>query len=466
VTVAPKPDAVAIAEQVRGGHRKATDVARAALETIDAGDGAINSFTSVLAARARRDAQEVDELVAAGDDPGPLAGVPFAVKNLFDVAGEVTLAGSRINANDEEADHDATAVRLMTEAGAILVGALNMDEFAYGFTTENTHYGPCHNPHDLDRVAGGSSGGSGAAVAAGFVPLALGSDTNGSVRVPAALCGVFGLKPTYGRISRAGMFPFCPSLDHVGILGRSVRDLAVTFDVLQGHDRDDPASTTRAAEPTAGSLDQGIEGLRLAVADGYFARGGRPEALSAVTSLADALGVEERLTIPEAARARSAAMVITAGEGAQLHLADLRRRAADFDPMTRDRFLAGALVPASAYLMAQRFRRWFRAEVARVLASTDVLLAPTTPFPAPLIGQREAVVDGESVATQPYLGCYTQPLSFIGLPVISVPVVGAGLPLGVQLVAAPYREAALVRVAAELERRGLCRAAEAAPPWT
>ncbi|MDQ6617548.1 MAG: AtzE family amidohydrolase [Actinomycetota bacterium] len=453
-------DGVTIAGLVRGGEIKATDVAEQALHSIAAGDGEVNSFTSVLAERARRDAHRVDAQVAAGLDPGPLAGVPVAVKNLFDVAGEVTLAGSRINQERPPARADAAALARLTEAGAVLVGSLNMDEYAYGFTTENSHYGPCRNPHDLTRVAGGSSGGSGAAVAADFVPLTLGSDTNGSVRIPAALCGVFGLKPTYGRISRRGMFPFCSSLDHVGVLARSVRDLAVSFDVLRGHDPEDPATRSRRVEPTAGRVDL----LRLAVADDYFARGGTPEAFEAVAAVAEALGIDRRVTIPEAGRARSAAMVITASEGADLHRQNLRTRPGEFDPMTRDRFLAGALVPASAYLIAQRFRRWFRAEVGRVLETADVVVAPATPFPAPLIGQREAVVEGETVLTQPYLGCYTQPLSFVGLPVISVPVGDRGLPLGVQLIAAPYREAVLFRVAAELERRGVCTA-PVARPW-
>ncbi len=479
-TPGPPPDGVATAAAVRAGSVRAAAVAEQALAAIAAGDGEINSFTSVLAERARADAARVDAVVAGGRDPGPLAGVPVAVKNLFDIAGIVTVAGSRISAEDPPAVADAPVITRLCDAGAVLVGALNMDEYAYGFTTENSHYGACHNPHDRARVAGGSSGGSGAAVAAGFVPLAMGSDTNGSVRVPATLCGVFGLKPTFGRITRRGMYPFCPSLDHVGLLARSVRDLAVSFDALQGHDPLDPASSARAPEPTTGGLVRGIEGLRLAVADGYFARGGLPEAHQAVTELAEALGVHRRITIPEAGRARSAAMVITASEGAHVHRADLRRRAQDFDPMTRDRFLAGALVPASAYLLAQRFRRWYQAEVTRALTGTDVFLAPATPFPAPLIGQREVVVDGETVLTQPYLGCFTQPLSFIGLPVVTVPVLlaashdgdadgrgrgGSGLPLGVQLVAAPFREAALLRVAAELERRGVCRVVAPVPSW-
>ena len=275
-------DGLAIVAQVRSGARRALDVTEETLATIAAGDDAINSFTSVFADRARREAARVDAVIAAGEDPGPLAGIPFAVKNLFDVAGEVTVSGSSISRADPPATNDAAAVAGMVGAGAVLVGALNMDEYAYGFTTENSHYGPCRNPHDLARVAGGSSGGSGAAVAAGFVPLSLGSDTNGSVRVPAALCGIFGLKPTYGRLSRRGMYPFCGSLDHVGVLARSVRDLAISFDVLHGHDPGDPVTSTRARQPISGALGDGISGLRIAVLGDYFARGATAEALAVV----------------------------------------------------------------------------------------------------------------------------------------------------------------------------------------
>ena len=451
-------DGWAIAELVRAGVTTAAAAAEHALAMIEAGDDKVNSFTAVHHVRARSDAGRVDALVGAGHDPGPLAGVPFAVKNLFDVVGRVTVAGSRISRDDPPATSDAEAVARMCRAGAVLVGSLNMDEYAYGFTTENSHYGPCRNPHDLSRVAGGSSGGSGAAVAAGFVPISLGSDTNGSVRVPAALCGVFGLKPTYGRISRRGMYPFCGSLDHVGVLARSVRDLAASYDVLHGPDPADPVTSGVPPAPVTPALDEGVDGLQLAVLGDYFARGATEASLAAVAMVAATLGIDREVAFADAARARSAAMIITACEGAERHRSDLRTRAREFDPMTRDRFLAGALLPAGAYLTAQRFRRWFRNEVSTVLESVDVVVAPTTPFPAPQIGQREAVVDGETVPTQAYLGCFTQPLSFIGLPVVSVPVAAGAegaLPLGVQLVAAPHREALLVRVAAELERRGV-----------
>jgi len=452
-------DGLGIATAVRAGRLTARDVAEAALAQITARDPSVNAFTTVLAEQARADADRVDAAVAGGRDPGPLAGLPFAVKNLFDVAGITTRAGSKIHAERPPAARDATAVTALRRAGAVLLGALNMDEYAYGFTTENAHYGPTRNPHDPTRVAGGSSGGSGAAVGAGLVPLTLGSDTNGSVRVPAALCGVFGLKPTYGRVSRAGSVPFAASFDHVGVLGRSVRDVTAALDVVQGADPEDPVCSTRPAVPCLPRLTDGIDGLRIAVLDGHFARGGEPEAFAAVAVAAAALGVSRRATIPEAHRARAAAMVITACEGAAVHLDDLMTRPHDFDPLTRDRFLAGALVPGVVYQQAQRFRAWYRARVAELFREVDVLLAPTTPCPAPRIGQDKMVLDGVEVLTRSNLGVYTRPLSFVGLPVLSVPVGRVGsLPLGVQIIGSPFGEAHVLRVGARLEARGVAAA--------
>jgi len=276
-----------------------------------------------------------------------LAGVPFAVKNLFDVAGIATLAGSKIEASAAPARRDAVLLRRLEAEGAVLVGALNMDEYAYGFTTENSHAGACHNPHDLARISGGSSGGSAAAVAAGQVPLTLGSDTNGSIRVPSSLCGTYGLKPTYGRLPRTGSYPFVASLDHLGPFARSVADLALCYDVLQGPDADDPACAQRSIEPTAHQLDRGAAGLRVAVLGGWFREMAHAEALTAVDRVAEALGTSRLVDLPEVQRARAAAFLITAAEGGALHLSDLRQRAHDFDPHTRDRFLANALVPAA-----------------------------------------------------------------------------------------------------------------------
>ncbi|MEH2307135.1 AtzE family amidohydrolase [Nostoc sp.] len=452
-------DAVSIAAAVREGKVSAVDVTKAALARIATRNHLFNCFTTITAETALIDAARIDEEIAQGNNPGLLVGVPFAVKNLFDIAGFTTLVGSKINAENPAASLDATAVAKLKQAGAVLVGALNMDEYAYGFVTENSHYGATHNPHDLQRVAGGSSGGSAAAVAAGLVPLTLGSDTNGSIRVPAALCGVFGFKPTYGRLSRAGVALFSSSFDHIGPFARSVQDIATVFDVLQGEDDRDPICTKRPPELVLPQLKQDISDIRIAIAADYFTQGAELEALAAVQKVADALNVTQYVTIPEAHRARAAAFVITASEGANLHLDNLRLRPQDFDPATRDRFLAGALIPSSWYLQAQRFRKWYRDRVRQVFQNVDIILAPTTPISAPLIGQETMILDGEEILVRPHLGLFTQPLSFIGLPVLSVPIQRPNaLPLGVQLIAAPYNEALILRVAAALQTKGIVAA--------
>ncbi|MDJ0775813.1 MAG: AtzE family amidohydrolase [Mastigocoleus sp. MO_167.B18] len=456
-------DAIATADAVRNGKISAVEVTQAALNRITARQQELNCFTEVTATAALADAKRIDEEIAAGKDPGMLTGVPFAVKNLYDIAGLTTLAGAKINAENPPATQDATAIAKLKQAGAILVGALNMDEYAYGFVTENFHYGATHNPHDLKRIAGGSSGGSAAAVAGGLVPLTLGSDTNGSIRVPAALCGIFGFKPTYGRLSRAGVALFSSSLDHVGPFARSVRDIATVFDLLQGEDEGDPICTKHPPVETRNliSRNTNIDDIKIAIADDYFTKKAAPEALEAVHHVAKALNVSERVTIPEAERARAAAYIITASEGSNLHLDDLRKRPQDFDPATRDRFLAGALIPGSWYIQAQRFRTWYRDRVREIFSKNnrdriDVILAPTTPITAPEIGQQTMVLDGEEILVRPHLGLFTQPLSFIGLPVLSVPIQRSNaLPLGVQLIAAPYNEELILRVAAVLEKIGV-----------
>jgi len=441
-----------IAEAVRSGQSSAVETTRAALDR--AGADPFNAYTDVMAARALAQAAAID----ARTEKGPLAGVPFAVKNLFDVEGLPTRAGSRINRDRPPADADATLIRRLEASGAVLIGALNMGEYAYDFTGENVHDGASRNPHDPTRMTGGSSGGSGAAVAGGLVPLALGSDTNGSIRVPASLCGVFGLKPTYGRLSRAGSFPFVSSFDHLGPLARSVRDLALAYDAMQGPDPADPICDPRAAEPAAAALDRGIDGLRIATACGYFERGASDQALAAVAACAVSLGAVRRIELPEAARARAAAYVITAAEGAAVHLGRLRTRPADFDPAVRDRLIAGALLPAALVQRAQRFRRWYREQVLALFATVDVILAPATPCTAPLIGQQTMELAGETVPVRPNLGLFTQPISFIGLPVVAVPLPGPALPIGVQLIAAPWREDQALRAARALEQAGVARA--------
>lgn len=454
-------NATTVSAAVRAGALSARAAVQASLATIAATDGRVNAFTAVLEARALKRADLVD--ASPRRARMRLAGVPFAVKNLFDVAGIATLAGSKIEAGAPPARRDAVLLRRLEAEGAVLVGALNMDEYAYGFTTENSHVGACHNPHDLARISGGSSGGSAAAVAAGQVPLTLGSDTNGSIRVPASLCGIYGLKPTYGRLPRTGSYPFVASLDHLGPFARSVADLALCYDVLQGPDDADPACAQRSIEATTDQLDRGADGLRVAVLGGWFREMANAEALTAVDRVAEALGTSRLVELPEVQRARAAAFLITAAEGGALHLADLRRRAQDFDPHTRDRFLANALVPAAWLMQAQRVRHWFARRVASALQTADILIAPATPCTAPAIGTDWLDIAGQRLPARPSMGLLTQPISCIGLPVATVPLWGCNpaaphLPIGVQIIAAPWREDLCLRVAAALETRGICSA--------
>jgi len=449
-----------LAALIRSQEVTATQAVEAALARIAAHNPAVNAFTAVTAERALARAAEIDAMIAAGEQLGPLAGVPFAAKNLFDVAGVVTLAGSVIERRRSPATADGYGVAAMERAGAICVGCLNMDEYAYGFTTENSHYGACHNPHDLSRSAGGSSGGSGAAVAAGLVPLTLGTDTNGSIRVPSSNNGIWGIKPTYGRLSRAGGVMFVPSLDHVGPFARSVADLALAYEAMQGEDPDDPAQHWHGYQRVTDQLDLGIAGLRVARLGGYFAEGGMACVQQAADSVAQALGASETVELPLAAAGRSAAFLITAAEGANQHLDDLRIRPEDFEPLTRDRLIAGALLPAQWVVHAQRVRNHYRDQVLELFRHWDILVAPATPAPAMPIGQAMLDIDGVSVPLRASFGVYTQPISCVGLPVIAAPIqnIQGNLPVGVQLIAAPWAEDALFRAAAYLERSGLCSA--------
>jgi aspartyl-tRNA(Asn)/glutamyl-tRNA(Gln) amidotransferase subunit A len=450
--------ALEIARAVATGSASALAVTEAALARIAERNPVLNAFTTVTAERARARAQSIDQDRAAGKPLGPLAGVPFAVKNLFDVAGLPTRAGSKINRDLPPATRDATMVQRLQAAGGVLVGALNMGEYAYDFTGENVHDGNACNPHDPRHMTGGSSSGSGGAVGGGLVPIALGSDTNGSIRVPASFCGTFGLKPTYGRLSRAHTFPFVASLDHVGPLARSVGDLAAAYDAMQGHDPDDPVCVDQPAQPVAQSLQRGAEGLRIAIASGYFRQGAFPEAVEALSRVAKALNLSRDIEIPQAERARSAAFVITAAEGGALHLERLRTRARDYDPAVRDRLIAGAMVPAALVMKAQKFRRHYRALVLELFRDVDAIIAPATPCPAPHMGQQTMWLDGVETPVRANLGIYTQPISFIGLPVVAAPIPLTPLPIAVQIIAAPWREDVALRIAYALEQAGVATA--------
>ena len=434
-----------IAEGTRSGLHSAERRIEATLADIAARNQRYNCFTRVLADEARRDAQAVDAKVAAGEDPGPLAGVPFAVKDLFDVAGLATTAGAALRQDAPPAIHDAEAVARLKAAGAVLVGTLNMDEFAYGFATVNAHFGTTRNPHDPQRLAGGSSGGSAAAVAAGLVPLTLGSDTNGSVRVPASLCGVWGIRPGDDVLPSQGTFPFVRRFDQIGPFVRSAADLALVHNLLAG--RTTPV-LGKGASPRVGRLD------------GWFVRHAGPDALEALDAVSSYLGAEPA-SLPSAEAARSAAFLISGAEGGELHLPTLRISAMKYDPAVRDRLIAGALLPSALLVKAQLFQPVFRAEIDRLFEQFDILLAPATPVVAPLIDEGTLIIDGRPVSARANLGLFTQPLTFAGIPVAAAPLARPGkLPIGLQFATAPGREAMLFDLLIRLEQEGVLAATE------
>ncbi|MBC7611180.1 MAG: AtzE family amidohydrolase [Polaromonas sp.] len=451
-------DAAATAAQLAAGHISARELLQNCMAQIEATDARVNAFTEKTLSRALAEADAIDARRTRGETLGPLAGVPYAVKNLFDIEGVVTLAGSTVNRSHAAATADAFLVSQMAAAGAVLVGALNMDEYAYGFTTENTHYGAAHNPHDLSRIAGGSSGGSGAAVAAGQVPITLGSDTNGSIRVPASLCGVWGLKPTFGRLSRRGTYPFVYSIDHLGPMASTLGGLALTYDALQSPDPLDAGCHALEVQPVMPFMNSGIEGLRIGVLGGYFSDHASPAAREVVALAAKTLGAMDEVTWPDAALGRAAAFIITASEGGSLHLNDLRTRADEFEPLSVDRFIAGALQPADWTIKAHRVRRMYRGKINALFKDWDILLTAATPVSAPLIGTEWLDLNGTRHPARAAMGLLTQPISFAGCPVVAAPMWPAntnGMPIGVQIIAAPWREDLAFRAAQVLSRAGV-----------
>lgn len=442
--------AAEIAEAVASGDVTATEVVEAAHARILTAQPLLNAFTNIIPERARAVAADIDRRIAAGEEVGPLAGVPFAVKDLYDLEGEVTPAGSQVLRDRGPAAADADAVARLVSAGAVPLGALSMDEFAFGFTTENTHYGPARNPHDPTRTPGGSSGGSAAAVAGGLVPITLGTDTNGSIRVPASLCGVFGLKPTYGAIGRRGMQLFSDSLDHVGAFARSVADLRTIFAALA-----DSPLTGPGLPPTP----------RVGVLGGWFADNADSVASAAVSEVASALDSKGTVELDLAEAAHAAASVITYAEAGELHLDRIRSERHRFDPVVRHRLVAAALLPADWYVRAQRVRAvWIRQLVAQ-FEHYDLLVAPATPFVAPVIGTETVVVNGRELPARPAVGWLTQPLTPTGVPIGVAPVwpEGGDLPIGVQILAPHHHEAWVLDALQRLESAGVASSPVAAP---
>ena len=465
--------AVAIAADVRAGRRKARDVVEESLSAIDEREGEIHAFNLVLADEARAAADEVDRRVAAGDDPGPLAGVPVALKDLLCTRGIPTTCSSKI-LEGWRPPYDATVVERLAGAGAVIVGKTNMDEFAMGSSTENSAFGPTRNPRDPSRVPGGSSGGSAAAVAAGFAALALGSDTGGSIRQPAALCGVVGVKPTYGLVSRYGLVAFASSLDQIGPFSATVEDAALVLEVIAGHDPLDSTSIGQPAPSLTGAATDGVDGLRVGIVaelmDGVAADvGARVE--EAARSLEKDGAVVSEATVPAARYGLSAYYLIAPAE-ASSNLARydgvrygmrvdaeeitemyLKTRGAGFGPEVKRRIMLGTYALSAGYYdayygQAQRVRTLIIRDFDAAYADHDVLLGPTSPTTAFELG---AKVDDP--LTMYLSDVCTIPTNLAGHPAISVPYGTGddGLPVGVQLLGPALSERRLFTAAAALE---------------
>ncbi len=489
----------AIASDVRAGARRASDVLEDFLGRIEMHDGDVHAFNTVTADQARAAAAAIDAAVDEGRDPGPLAGVPVAFKDNLCTRGVATTCSSRM-LEGWQPPYDATVVQAMTAAGAVMIGKTNLDEFAMGSSTEHSAFGPTRNPHDLARVPGGSSGGSAAAVAAGFAPLALGSDTGGSIRQPASLCGIVGIKPTYGRVSRYGLVAFASSFDQIGPFAADVADAALALGVISGHDPADSTSIPAAVPDFEAALGRGVEGLRVGVISeltgsgrngaatgGPGTAGAAGEVLDgidadvtervheAADALADAGATVGRVSVPAVTYGLTAYYLIAPAEassnlarydgtryglrvdGADVEEMNRLTRRAGFGDEVKARIMLGTFALSAGYYdayygKAQRVRMLTRRDFDAAYADFDVLLSPTSPCVAFRFGERADPM------TMYRCDTCTIPSNLSGDPAMSVPFgIGAeGLPVGVQVLAPALGEEPMLTVAAALER--------AAPP--
>ena len=435
------------------------EVVRAYLERVTALDGTLKSFITVCGDAALEAARTAEAELQAGRAVGPLHGVPYAPKDLYNTKGVRTTGGSKILADFVPLD-DATVVGRLRAAGAIVLGKLNMHEFAYGPEGLNAHYGDARNPWDrgAHRIAGGSSSGSAVAVAAALCPGALGSDTGGSIRIPAALCGISGIKPTYGRVSRAGVLPLAWSMDHVGPMARTAADCALMLGVMAGYDPADPTTSVLPVPDYMAALTGDVKGLRVGLLRAHFTDVAVAEVRDAVLAAAKTLeragAVVDEVNLEHVASVSAASVAIVATEALAYHADWLRTRASDYQPDVRERLRMGAFVSGVHYVRAQQVRQLVRAEVDAALARRDVLLAPATPIPAPVLGDKETVLgDGKSDVRSALIRL-TRPFNFSGHPACSVPCgfTTDGLPVGMQIVGRPFDEATLLRAADAYQR--------------
>jgi aspartyl-tRNA(Asn)/glutamyl-tRNA(Gln) amidotransferase subunit A len=440
---------------LRSRRVSSVELVSAALQRIERHDPALNAFITVTAEEALAHARQADEALAGGAARGPLHGIPVAVKDVFCTRGVRTTCGSKLF-EDYVPTHDAAVVERLQAAGAVLVGKTGMHELAYGITCNNPHFGAIRNPWNRECVPGGSSGGSGAAVAADMVFMAMGSDTGGSIRIPAAYCGTVGLKPTFGRVSRFGVLPLDFSLDHMGPLTRSVRDAALVLNAIAGRDNRDDTSSRRAVEDYLPGEGPSLRGIRAGVPENFYFERIDPAVEAAVRTMirtTQELGAEiVPVRVPDIAALNAVSRVILLAEAAATMEKYLNRRDR-FGPDVLALFDQGRLLPATDYINAQRLRRVFQREFSAVWNTADCLLTPTTPTSAPRIGQTTTTVGGHTEDVRLMATKLVRGINVMGWPAVSIPcgLDGQQMPISLQIIGPPFQEARILRVAAALE---------------
>ena len=444
---------------LRARRFSAVDLATAAISRIDRLNPTMRAFITVTAEQALEQARQADRELAMGQDRGPFHGVPVALKDLFYTKGVPTTAGSKVYQNFLP-EYNATVVEKLLAAGAVLLGKLNMHEFAYGITSANPHFGAVRNPWNPRHSPGGSSGGSAAAVATRMVFMAMGTDTGGSIRIPASFCGTVGLKPTYGRVSRFGVLPLGFSQDHMGPLTRSVRDAALALNAIAGHDPRDPTSSRRPVVDYVPGEDCSIRGVRIGFPDSFFFERLHEDVESAVRGAiarAQSLGaVIKPVRLPDMDALNAVARIVLLSEASSVAEPFMEDRG-QFGPDVLALLDQGRLVPATDYINAQRLRRKMRREFEQVWQEVDCLIAPATPTPAPRIGDATIRLGGRDedvrLASTRLVRCFNA----LGFPALSLPcgLSASGLPLGMQIVGPAFEEALLLRIGAALEDGGV-----------
>jgi len=444
------------AAALRARKTCSVELTAACLERIAARNPSLNAFLTVTEELARNRARQADEELARGIDRGPLHGIPIALKDVFCTAGIRTTCGSKLFENHIP-DCDAAVVEKLNEAGAVLLGKTGMHELALGITSNNPHFGPVRNPWDPESIPGGSSGGSGAAVACGMAYMAMGTDTGGSVRIPAAFCGTAGLKPTFGRVSRHGVMPLDFSLDHMGPLTRSVRDAAVTLQAIAGFDPRDDTSSRRPVEHYLPEENPSLDGVRVGWPENFYFDRLDPATESAVRGMAEtaeSLGARVLpVRVPDIGAINTVARVILHGEASALMEPYLEKQRHLFGSDVLALFDQGRFLRATDYVNAQRLRRIMQREFARLWDRIDCLFTPTTPMGAAKIGATTVKLGEDSEDVRLASTRLVRGINLLGLPALSVPcgLDARGMPLGLQIVTKPFSEALLLRIGSAME---------------